>query len=82
MVEQGFQVALVATALAISRSRLDYSRKARRGSRADQRWVKDVVAACWAKPTSGNRRVTWGLRRKELLMGNRKRVLGERGLLV
>ncbi|MCI0411138.1 MAG: IS3 family transposase [Acidobacteria bacterium] len=84
LVEQSYQVTLVATALAISRSSL-YYRKRPRGSRADRHWEGEIVAACGAKPAYGYRRVTWWLRRKEGLVVNRKRVLRvmrERGLLV
>ena len=81
MVEQGYERARVAAVLSISRSSL-YYRKRPRGSRADQRWDSQIVAACGAKPAYGYRRVTWWPKRKEGLIVNGKRVMREQGLLV
>jgi len=45
MVTQGYTTALVATALAISRSSLYYQKKSR-GSRADRSCDEQIVVAC------------------------------------
>jgi transposase InsO family protein len=84
MVTQGYTATLVAATLAISRSSL-YYRKRPRGSRADRTYDEQIVVACGEKPAYWYRRVTWWLRRKEVLPVNRKgvlRVMRERGLLV
>lgn len=84
LVSAGYQTALVAATLLISRSSLYYRRK-ERGSRADRRYDEQIIAACGEKPTFGYRRVTLRLQRKEKLRINHKRVLRvmrERGLLV
>lgn len=84
LMRAGYQTALVAATLLISRSSLYYQRKERR-SRADRRYDEQIIAACGEKPTFGYRRVTLRLQRKEKLRINHKRVLRvmrERGLLV
>jgi putative transposase len=84
LVTQGFQTALVAATLMISRSSLYYRRKERR-PRADRRYDEEIIAACGEKPTFGYRRVTLRLQRTKGLVVNHKRVLRvmrERGLLV
>lgn len=84
LLTQGYQTALVAATLMISRSSLYYRPKARR-QRADRRYDEQIIAACGEKPTFGYRRVTLRLQRKEGLAVNHKRVLRvmrERGLLV
>lgn len=84
LLTQGYQTALVAATLMISRSSLYYRPRVRR-SRADRRYDEQIIAACGEKPTFGYRRVTLRLQRKEKLRINHKRVLRvmrERGLLV
>lgn len=84
LLTQGYQTALVAATLMISRSSLYYRPRVRR-SRADRRYDEQIIAACGEKPAFGYRRVTLRLQRKEKLRINHKRVLRvmrERGLLV
>jgi putative transposase len=84
LVTQGYQTALVAATLMISRSSLYYRPRVRR-PRADHRYDEEIIAACGEKPTFGYRRVTLRLQRKQKLRINHKRVLRvmrERGLLV
>jgi putative transposase len=84
LLTQGYQAALVAATLMISRSSLYYRPKAR-CARADRSYDEQIIAACGEKPTFGYRRVTLRLQRKEGLAVNHKRVLRvmrERGLLV
>jgi putative transposase len=84
LVAQGYQTALVAATLMISRSSLYYRPRVRR-PRTDRRYDEQIIAACGEKPTFGYRRVTLRLQRKQKLRINHKRVLRvmrERGLLV
>ena len=84
LLTQGYQAALVAATLAISRSSLYYRRKERR-SRADRRYDQEIIAVCGEKPWFGYRRVTLRLQRNRKLRINHKRVLRvmrERGLLL
>jgi putative transposase len=84
LVTQGFQTALVAATLMISRSSLYYRPRVRR-PRADRRYDEEIIATCGEKPTFGYRRVTLRLQRGKGLRVNHKRVLRvmrERGLLV
>ena len=84
LVTQGYQTALVAATLMISRSSLYYRPRVRR-SRADRSYDEQIIAACGEKPTFGYRRVTLRLQRQQGLAVNHKRVLRvmrERGLLV
>jgi putative transposase len=84
LVTQGFQTALVAATLMISRSSLYYQKKPH-ASRADRRWDEQIISACGEKAAYGYRRIAWWMQRKEKLRVNGKRVLRvmrERGLLV
>jgi hypothetical protein len=74
LVREGYQTALVAATLLISRSSLYYRQRIRR-SRADRRYDELIIAACGEKPTFGYRRVTLRLQRKQKLRINHKRVL-------
>jgi len=64
LVEQGYEVSVVAAALVISRSSL-YYRKKPRGGRADRQFDEQIVQARGEKPGYGYRRMKWCLRRKE-----------------
>lgn len=84
LLRDGYQTALVAATLMISRSSLYYRPRVRR-SRADRRYDQEIIEACGEKPTFGYRRVTLRLQRGKGLRVNHKRVLRvmrERGLLV
>lgn len=84
LVKQGYQTALVAATLMISRSSL-YYRPRVRCSRADRSYDEQIVAACGEKTSYGYRRIAWWMQRTEKLRVNCKRVLRvmrERGLLI